>query len=245
MKVFDYLMKVRKERGAGYLPLIDPEKASEISFEEILNEFRTTDVDGILVGGSTLSSVDLNGVIKKIKTATDKPVIIFPGGHYQVSPDADAIFFLSLLSGRNPQFLVEEQVKAALTVKKYSLETIPVAYLLIESGNLTSVERISQTKPLQRDNKELILSHVLTGEYFGLKMCYMDGGSGAKYSVPEDVIKETKEISNLPLIIGRGIRDPEEARKKVKAGADFIATGSIIEKNPHLLSEFSKAIHKP
>ena len=245
MKVFDYLMKVRKERGAGYLPLIDPEKASETSFEAILNELRTTDVDGILVGGSTLSSVDLNGVIKKIKTATDKPVIIFPGGHYQVSPDADAIFFLSLLSGRNPQFLVEEQVKAALTVKKYSLETIPVAYLLIESGNLTSVERISQTKPLPRDNKELILSHVLAGEYFGLKMCYMDGGSGAKYSVPEDVIKETKEISNLPLIIGGGIRDPEEARKKVEAGADFIVTGSIIEKNPHLLSEFSKSIHKP
>ncbi|MCK4235226.1 geranylgeranylglyceryl/heptaprenylglyceryl phosphate synthase [candidate division WOR-3 bacterium] len=245
MKVFDYLMKVRKERGAGYLPLIDPEKASDLSFEAILNELRTTDVDGILVGGSTLSSVDLNGVIKKIKTATDKPVIIFPGGHYQVSPDADAIFFLSLLSGRNPQFLVEEQVKAALTVKKYSLETIPVAYLLIESGNLTSVERISQTKPLQRDNKELILSHVLAGEYFGLKMCYMDGGSGAKYSVPEDVIKETKEISNLPLIIGGGIRDPEEARKKVEAGADFIVTGSIIEKNPHLLSEFSKSIHKP
>ena len=245
MKVFDYLMKVRKERGAGYLPLIDPEKASEISFKAILNELRNTDVDGILVGGSTLSSVDLNGVIKKIKTATDKPVIIFPGGHYQVSPDADAIFFLSLLSGRNPQFLVEEQVKAALTVKKYSLETIPVAYLLIESGNLTSVERVSQTKPLPRDNKELILSHALAGEYFGLKMCYMDGGSGAKYSVPEDVIKETKEISNLPLIIGGGIRDPEEARKKVEAGADFIVTGSIIEKNPHLLSEFSKSIHKP
>ncbi|TES92794.1 MAG: geranylgeranylglyceryl/heptaprenylglyceryl phosphate synthase [Candidatus Cloacimonadota bacterium] len=243
MIVFDYLMDIRKKKGAGYLPLIDPEKASDESFEAILDELRTADIDGILVGGSTLKSVDLDGVIKRIKSATEKPVIIFPGGHYQVSQEADAIFFLSLLSGRNPQFLIEEQVKAALSIKECSLETIPVAYLLIESGNRTSVECVSRTKSLPRDNIDQIVSHALAGKYFGMKMCYMDGGSGAKQSVPEEVIKTVKEETSLPLIIGGGIRDSKEAAKKVKAGADFIVTGSIIEKTPYLLKEFTQSIH--
>ena len=236
-------MKVRKERGAGYLPLLDPEKASDPNFEAILDQLRTADVDGVLVGGSTLKSVALDGVIKRIKSATEKPVIIFPGGHYQVSREADAIFFLSLLSGRNPQFLIEEQVKAAPSIKECSLETIPVAYLLIESGNETSVARVSKTNPLLRNDEETIVSHVLAGEFFGMKMCYMDAGSGAMYSVPEEVIRETKKISNLPLIIGGGIRNPEEAREKVKAGADFIVTGSVIEKKPVLLNAISRVIH--
>jgi phosphoglycerol geranylgeranyltransferase len=244
MQVFDYLMQVKKERGAGYLPLVDPENAAEESFNAMLSAFEKADIDGVLIGGSTLKDVDLDGIIKKIKHATDKPVIIFPGGHYQVSKDADAILFLSLLSGRNPQFLVEEQVKAAKSIKNSGLETIPVAYLLVEPGNETSVARVSNTTPLDRTNTDFIVSHVLAAQYFGMKMCYMDGGSGAKLSVPEEVIAKTKAETSLPLIIGGGIRDPETAGKKVKAGADFIVTGSIIEKDPELLSLFSRTIHE-
>ncbi len=243
MKVFDYLLSVRREKGAGYLPLIDPEKAADAKFDKVLEHFKDVDIDAVLVGGSTLSNVDLDSVIKKIKNVTEKPVIIFPGGHYQVSPVADAIFFLSLLSGRNPQFLIGEQAKAAPLVKEYDLETISVSYLLIESGNYTSVEAISNTKPIPRDKKNLIRSHALAGEYLGMKMCYMDAGSGARYSVPEEVIEYIKSEISLPLIIGGGIRNPLDAEKKVKAGADFIVTGSIIEKKPHLLREFSKATH--
>lgn len=244
MQVFKYLMEVKERRGAGYLPLVDPEKCNEAGFETMLAEFKHADIDGILIGGSTLRNVDLDGTIRKIKKVTDKPIIIFPGGHYQVSKTADAIFFLSLLSGRNPQFLVEEQVKAARAIKDYALETIPVAYLLIEPGNPTSVARVSNTEPLSRGDTDRIISHVLAAQYFGMRMCYMDGGSGAKLSVPEEVITKTKGETSLPLIIGGGIRDPQTAAKKVKAGADFIVTGSIIENNPSLLESLSKAIHK-
>lgn len=243
MNIYEYLMDVRKKRGAGYLPLVDPEKASGPAFSAILSAIEKADIDGVLIGGSTLMNVDLDSIITTIKKATDKPVIIFPGGHYQVSKEADAILFLSLLSGRNPQFLVEEQVKAARAIKDFGLATIPVAYLLIEPGNQTSVARVSNTLPLDRDNADLIVSHVLAAQYFGMKMCYMDGGSGAKLSVPEEVIERTKDETALPLIIGGGIRDPETAAKKVKAGADFIVTGSIIEKDPQLLKSFSNAVH--
>lgn len=237
-------MQVKQERGAGYLPLVDPEEAAKESFDAMLSSFEEADIDGVLIGGSTLRDVDLDTMIKKIKRTTDKPVIIFPGGHYQVSKEADAILFLSLLSGRNPQFLIEEQVKAARSIKDFGLETIPVAYLLIEPGNQTSVARVSNTSPLDRKNADLIVSHVLAAQYFGMKMCYMDGGSGAKLSVPEDIITKTKEEASLPLIIGGGIRDPETAARKVKAGADFIVTGSVIEEKPELLKIFSDAIHQ-
>jgi phosphoglycerol geranylgeranyltransferase len=242
--VHEYLLKIREERRAGFLPLIDPEKANGEGFGKILTALETADIDAILLGGSTLKDVDLDGIIRRIKQVTDKPVIIFPGGHYQVSKEADAILFLSLLSGRNPQFLIEEQVKASRSIKDYGLETIPVAYLLIEPGNETSVARVSKTNPLPRDDIENIVSHVLAGEFFGMKMCYLDGGSGAQYSVPEEVIVSVKKESTLPLIIGGGIRNPETAEKKVRAGADFIITGSIIEKEPSLLKTFSQAIHQ-
>lgn len=243
MEVFDYLMEVREQRGAGYLPLVDPEKAEDESFSAILDALKDADIDGILVGGSTVKDVDLDTIITNIKEVIDKPVIIFPGGHYQVSKEADAILFLSLLSGRNPRFLVEEQVKAARSIKEYNLETISIAYLLIEPGNQTSVARVSNTQPLPRDDVDLIVSHVLAAQYFGMSMCYMDGGSGAKLSVPEEVIAKAKEETTLPLIIGGGIRDPETAVKKIKAGADFIVTGSVIEKDACLLNDFSQAIY--
>ncbi len=244
MDVFEYLMEVKEKQGAGYLPLVDPEKAADASFNAILVELEDSNIDGILIGGSTLKNVDLDGIIKKIKAATQKPVIIFPGGHYQVSKEADAILFLSLLSGRNPQFLIEEQVKAAKLIRDYAIEAIPVAYLLIEPGNQTSVARVSNTTPLARDDADLIISHVLAGQYFGMKMCYMDGGSGAQQSVPGEIITRAKEETSLPLIIGGGIRDPETAAQKVKAGADFIVTGSIIERTPALLESFAQAIHQ-
>jgi phosphoglycerol geranylgeranyltransferase len=243
MAIFEYLMKVRDERGAGYLPLVDPEKVAEPGFAAILSELKKADIDGILIGGSTLRNVDLDSIIKRIKQVTDTPVIIFPGGHYQVSKEADAIFFLSLLSGRNPKFLIEEQVKAARAIKDYNLETISVAYLLIDPGNETSVARVSNTIPLARNDADLVSSHVLAAQFFDMKMCYMDGGSGAKQSVPEELITRAKEETSLPLIIGGGIRDPETAAKKVKAGADFIVTGSVIERNPSLIKAFADLIH--
>jgi len=244
MEVFDYLINVIKQRGAGYLPLIDPENANNEGFEDVLVYLKDTDIDAVLVGGSTLSKVDIENSVRKIKRVTNKPVIIFPGCHYQVTGEADAIFFMSLISGRNPQFLIDEQVKAAKLVKNCELEAIPVTYLLIESGNQTSAERVSNTKPLPRNDTEQIVSHALAGMYFGMKMCYMDAGSGAKQSISEDVIKAVKKETALPLIIGGGIRTPDEARKKVEAGADFIVTGSIIEKEPELLQRFADIIHR-
>ncbi len=227
----------------GLLCLIDPDK--EIKFlKEMVKKISDAGASAILLGGSTYGEVDFDEFVKEVKRYSEIPVIIFPSGMHHISKYADAIFFMSLLSGRNPQYLIEEQVKAAPLIKKYGLEVIPVGYILVDGGNPTSASYISHTMPIPRDKPRIAKYHALTAQYFGMKYVYLDAGSGAKYSVPEEMIKEVKEYIDIPLIVGGGIKTPEEALKKRKAGADFIVVGNIIEKDINLVYEFVKVLEK-
>lgn len=224
--------------------LLDPEKLPLGSLGEVVSRASEGGVDAILVGGSTLYSGGFDAFVCAVKASSDLPVIIFPGGAYQISKSADALLFLSLISGRNPQYLIGEQVKAAPLLKKHGVETIPVGYMLIESGSLTSVQFISNTLPIPREKIEVAVSHALAAQYLGMKMVYLDGGSGARSSVPDEMIREIRDAVSIPILVGGGIRKPEEASRKVASGASFVVTGNVIEENPSMVKNFALAIHR-
>ena len=162
-----------------------------------------------------------------------------------LTPHADAILYISLISGRNPNYLISEQVKAAPWIQRYALKPIPTGYMLIEGGNKTAVEFMSGTMPIPRDKPDIAGPHALAAQYLGMQMVYLEAGSGAKHSVPDGMIATVKEQISIPLIVGGGIRTPEIAAEKVEAGADFIVTGNILEKNGsfELMEAFANAVH--
>ncbi len=245
MKVYQKLLGVIKKKKAGFLVLLDPDRLSPKEISDLAFTAEKSGADGILVGSSLLLSTHFDEAIKKIKEKVKLPVIIFPGNANQVSKYADAVLFLSLISGRNPNLLIGEQVKAAPVMKEFGLEPIPTGYMLIESGKMTSVQFMSDTLPLPPNKPDIACAHALAAEYLGMKFVFMDAGSGADKSVPDFLIKEVKKFITVPLIIGGGIRDPEIAKEKVKAGANFVVIGNTLEKkgDEKLLKDFAKAIH--
>jgi len=236
MSVFEVLMQVKAEKGAGYFVLLDPDRSDDETIVEIAKECRDAGVDAILVGSSMLLNDRFEHTIVLIKRTV---------GVGQISRHADAIFFYSLISGRNPELLIGQQVKAAPVLKAYNLEAIPTGYMLIESGNFTSAEYISDTRPIPRNKNDIAKAHALAAEYLGMKMVYLEAGSGARLSVPEEMIRDVADYTALPIIVGGGIRDPEEARKKIQAGASFVVTGNVMEesKTPGLIRRFAEAVH--
>lgn len=245
MKTFERLLKIKRERGAGYLILIDPDKIDHQKLPAFVRESTEAGADGFLVGGSLMSTDKFDDVLHVIKSNTSLPVVIFPGSLFQVSSIADAILFLILISGRNPEYLIGHQVIASPIIKKIGLEAISTGYLLIESGKTTSAEFISNTKPIPHNKADIAVAHALAAEFMGMKFLYLDAGSGADFAVPDEMIKNISRACSLPMIIGGGIRTPEDARKKVEAGASFVVTGTVIEENSHgrLIREFAEAVH--
>lgn len=245
MTVYQKLTDVVKKKGAGYLVLLDPDERSHEDWISLAKDCETNGVDGILIGGSILFSVQLDELVKSIKEVVSIPVILFPGSGRQLSKYADGVLFLSLISGRNPNYLIGEQVLSAPIIKAFGLEPISTGYILIESGKTTTVEFMSDTKPLPREKPEIAVAHALTAEYFGMKFVYLEGGSGAEMSVPDEMIHSIKKAVSIPIIVGGGIRTPEMALAKVKAGASFIVTGNILEEEQpsSLIQSFSQAIH--
>lgn len=245
MTAFERLLSIKADRGAGYLILIDPDKMNSDQLPSFVRQATEAGVDGFLVGGSLISTTEFDEQIRIIKRNTTVPVVIFPGSLMQVSPNADAILFLMLISGRNPEHLIGNQVIAAPVINKMRLEAISTGYMIIESGVTTSVEFMSNTKPIPRTKPDIALAHALAAEIIGLKFLYLDAGSGTDLSVPEEMIHLLANRCTLPLIIGGGIRTPEEARRKAEAGASFVVTGTVTEENSHnsLMKEFANAIH--
>lgn len=245
MSVYKYLIEAVEKKGAGYLPLLDPDRLDGEKLVQMAVQLETAGVDGLLIGSSLLLSATIDKIIQDIKREITIPVIIFPGSLNQVSPYADAILFLSLISGRNPDRLIGDQVKAAPAIREYGIEPIPTGYMLIESGRLTSVQFMSNTVPIPRDKPDIAVAHALAAEYLGMKMVYLEAGSGAEQSIPVETIASVKDYVSIPLIVGGGIRKPECAAEKVKAGASFIVTGNILEKEGGLepVNEFCEAIH--
>jgi len=244
--VFDQLLKIREQRGAGYFVLMDPDKQSIQDAKERAKICEEAGVDALLVGGSLLLTPLFEELIKELKSVLNIPVIIFPGGVQQVSGYADAILFMSIVSGRNAEHLIGDQVRAAPTVKALDLEPIATAYMLIQSGRTTSAEYMSNTNSIPRHKPEIAAATALAAEYLGMKLVYLEAGSGAEESVPENMIKTVTSYISIPIIVGGGIISPEDAERKVDAGASFVVTGNILEKNenPDIVRQFAQAVHR-
>lgn len=241
--VLEYLLSVRARRGAGYLTLLDPDRLSIDQLEHRVDLSVKAGADAILVGTSLMFTAHYAECFARIKERADIPVISFPGSASQVVPTADAILFLSMISGRNPELLIGEHVRAAPLIREFGVEAIPTGYMLVESGHMTSVEFMSATRPLPRRKNDIAMAHALAAEYLGMKLVYLETGSGADASVPNDMIRAVADYISLPVIVGGGIRDAKTARAKVEAGASFVVTGSIVEDDHARLSEVSAAVH--
>jgi putative glycerol-1-phosphate prenyltransferase len=243
--VFDYLLRVRAEKGAGYFVLIDPDRKNDDTVEIRVHRANESGVDGILVGGSLMMDGKYHRRVARIKELAEVPVIFFPGGVGQLNEHYDAMLFMSVISGRNPHYLIGEQVIAAPIVRDLGLETIPTAYLLLDGGADSTVEFMSGTRPIPMNRPEVVVAHSLAAQYLGMKMIYLEAGSGARNPVTVEIIRAVREQVDLPLIVGGGLRQPEEVRRRVEAGADFIVTGTVIEEtgSEDLMQAFADAVH--
>jgi putative glycerol-1-phosphate prenyltransferase len=240
----EYLLDVRARRGAGYLTLLDPDRLSLDELESRAQLCADAGADAILVGTSLMLSASSNTkLFDRLRQAVEIPVISFPGDAGQVVGSAHAILFLSMVSGRNAELLIGQHVRAAPLLKEAGVEVIPTAYMLIESGTLTSVEYISATRPIPRGKDDIAMAHALAAQYLGMELVYLETGSGAAASVPASMIQAVSQYVDLPVIVGGGVRDPEAAREKVEAGAAFVVTGTAVEDDPGRLRELSAAVH--
>lgn len=222
--------------------LFDPDDTDERSLIKSLNICLENRVDFIFVGGSLVTSNNLNEVVSMIKSYTDIPCVLFPGNAIQIDASADAILFLSLISGRNPELLIGQHVVAAPIVKRSNLEVIPTGYMLVSSGKPTSASYISNSLPLPNDKPSLAASTALAGEMLGLKTIYMDAGSGAEEPISNKVIKAVKKGITIPLIVGGGLNTPAKAKQALDAGADIIVIGNGAQKNLNLVTEVSEIV---
>ena len=234
----------KKAQGKKLLAiLIDPDKQTNSELLLIIKKANESNVDYFFVGGSLLTNDNLNDCIKTIKDNSKIPVILFPGNAMQINQNADGILFLSLISGRNPDLLIGKQVISAPILKQTDLEVVSTGYLLIDSGRPTTASYMSNTMPIPRDKIGIATSTAIAGEYLGLKLIYMDGGSGAEQPITIDMIKKVSSSIKIPLIIGGGICSAKKAIENCKAGADLIVVGNAIETDPSLISDISQAIH--
>ena len=224
--------------------LIDPDSlTTEAELVNLIARCNEAEVDMILVGGSLITNGFWNRCIEIIKIHTKIPLVLFPGNIMQTHPEADAILFLSMISGRNPDLLIGKHVLAAPLLKKSGIEVIPTAYMIVDGGNITSVMYMSNTTPLPADKNNIAACTALAGEMLGLKVIYMDAGSGAQNPIRVGMIQEVKSQINGPLFIGGGIRTPEQAIETCLAGADVVVVGNAIEKDPNLVFDLAKSVH--
>lgn len=246
MKTYQYILNIIKSKGTCFTILIDPDNITGNDICNFMEKCNQADVDLIFVGGSLMLDVQFDQKIQSIKSYSSIPIVIFPGGITQVSHHADALLFLSLISGRNPEYLIGSQVTAAPIIKKYGIEAISTAYMLIESGQTTSAEFMSGSKPIPRNKIDIAVAHAMAAELLGFKFIYLEAGSGAEKSVPSEMIAGITKVIDIPLIVGGGIRTPEEANEKAIAGASIVVVGNHFESvnDLSLINEFSQAIHK-
>lgn len=238
MKFLPKIISSAKKGKKFFALLVDPEK---FCFDAIVEADKAR-VDFIFVGGSAVNKKQFHTCIKKIRRTTKIPLIIFPGSREQVSEKADAILFLSLISGRNPDFLIGEHVLAAKKLKASQLEIIPTGYILINGGKKSSTQKITRTTPIKKTDNNLAAATAVAGELLGMKLIYLEGGSGAKNSVSESMINQVKRSISVPLIVGGGIDSPEKAAHAMKAGADVIVVGNGAEKNISIIKEIAEVI---
>lgn len=226
--VENYLLKRIQEEGAIHLTLVDPEKVTVSSASQLAKRVEVYKTTAIMVGGSTsTSTTHLNSIIKAIKRTVKIPIILFPNNITGISKYADAIWFMSLLNSVDPYFLMGAQVLGAPMVKKYGLEPLPLGYIIVGEGGTAGI--VGRAIPIPYTKPELAAVHALAAQYFGMRFVYLEAGSGASQPVPSVMIKTVKHAISTPLIVGGGIRDSEQAKTAVAAGADIVVTGNITE----------------
>jgi phosphoglycerol geranylgeranyltransferase len=216
-------------KKASYWVLLDPDDFSPKQGAAIARQAQAAGVDALLIGGSLINTNQFDTFVASVKRAVRLPVILFPGDATQLSGHADALLYLSLISGRNPVNLISEHVKAAPVIKQLGIEPISTAYMLVESGTVTSVEFMSNTRPLPRNKPAIAAAHALAAQYMGMKLIYLEAGSGALHTVPNEMISLVSSVVDIPVIVGGGIRDAKTAVEKIKAGADIIVTGNLLQ----------------
>ena len=229
MSIYQQIVKSKLESKKLLAILIDPDKVSIENVSNLIQKINQSPATHIFVGGSSFEGTHLDELITELKAKINLPIVLFPGNPSQISDKADGILFLTLLSGRNPDYLIEHQVNAVPILNKTNLEIISTGYILIESGNETAVERVSQTKPLDRNNTEYALQTAQAGTLIGNKLIYLEAGSGAKLSVPKEMISLVSQNIKVPLIVGGGIRSKHEMDTTFHSGADMIVIGTAFE----------------
>ncbi len=239
-EIYKLIFNSKNSNKKLFAVLIDPDKFDS---PEVIERSKAADVDLIFVGGSILSSGNFENCIQRIKRSTSIPLVIFPGNNLQISPNADAILLLSLISGRNPELLIGKHVVSAPLLRSSKLEILPTGYMLIESGKQTAALYMSNTNPIPYDKNDIASCTALAGELLGLKLIYMDAGSGASKPVSAAMIKKVSTAVSIPLIIGGGINSAEKAMDACNAGADVIVVGNAIENDLSLIETISKTVH--
>ena len=242
-EIYQSLVHKKKDGKKSFALLIDPDKANVSILDELIELSLAAQVDYFFVGGSLVISNRLDEVVKHIKANCSIPVILFPGSPNQISKYADALLYLSLISGRNADLLIGQHVVSAAFVKQSELEIMPTGYIVVDGGAPTTVSYISNAAPVPSDKNEIAMCTAMAGEMLGLKLIYMDAGSGAKKPITESMIESVAKTIEVPLIIGGGIIEPEKAYRNCKAGADVIVVGNAIEKDSSLIKEMAAAIH--
>lgn len=244
MNILSTLQRRHVEKKKSIAVLVDPDKAEDpAKLLHLINLANENCVDYFFVGGSLITSANLSDVVKRIKENVTIPVVLFPGNAIQVEASADAILFLSLISGRNPELLIGQHVVAAPILKNTRLEVIPTGYMLINSGKITSVAYISNTMPIPDDKYSLAASTAMAGQMLGLQAIYIDAGSGAEKEISPRMIAAVRKSISIPLVAGGGINSARKAIGALEAGADMIVIGNALEKDPDLLTEVSEKVY--
>lgn len=242
--IYSDLLEAKKQGQKKFVVLIDPDKLKLGHMDRLLQLAVDCKVDYFFIGGSLIINDMLDEVLKQIKKVSNIPLILFPGNSFQLSYKADALLFLSLISGRNPELLIGKHVVTAPFLKVSPLEIISTGYILIDGGTMTSVQYMSNTLPIPADKKDIAMSTALAGELLGLKLIYLDAGSGAKNTISTEMITHVSSVLSVPLIVGGGITTPQKVYDNMMAGADMIVVGNAIEKDVELITDMAIAAHQ-
>lgn len=240
--LFQHLTQNKTKGYKSFAVLIDPDMVNMHRLPDMVAECVAHQIDFFFVGGSLIAGDGLHGLVSKLKELSDIPVVLFPGSNLHIVFEADAVLFLSLISGRNPEFLIGQHVAAAPLLKKSNLEIWPTGYMLVDSGVQTTVSYISNTTPIPYDKNSVAACTAMAGEMLGLKLMYLDAGSGAQKPVNPRMIAAVRKATDTPLIVGGGITSGEAARQALEAGADVVVVGNGIERDPSLLIQVAKAV---
>lgn len=244
MTLYDKMVSARSAGEKKFATLIDPDKVRKKDIDTIVERAVDARVDFFFVGGSLIVNNNLDDCLSAIKERCDIPLILFPGDSYQLSYRADAILFLSLISGRNSELLIGKHVVSAPYLKVSPLEVISCGYMLVDGGVPTTVSYMSNTHPIPNDKDDIAVCTAIAGEMLGMRLLYLDAGSGAILPVTESMISAVSGAVEVPLIVGGGIDNPEKAVRNLRAGADIIVVGNAIEQDPTMMHELSNAVHE-